>query len=81
MRKEAAAMKIQKNLRRSLARKSYTRLWSAVLVLQTGLRAMSARNEYRLGRQTKAAIAIQVYLTSDILGGDTSLAIMFLTVY
>lgn len=60
MRREAAAMKIQRNMHRWIARKAYTRLWSSVLVLQTGFRAMEARNEFRFRRKTKASIFIQV---------------------
>ncbi|XP_043721670.1 myosin-11-like isoform X2 [Telopea speciosissima] len=59
MRKEAGALKIQKNIRKYQARKVYSRLWLSVLVLQTGLRAMSARDKFRFRKQTKAAIVIQ----------------------
>ncbi|KAF8394312.1 hypothetical protein HHK36_020519 [Tetracentron sinense] len=59
MRREAAAVKIQKNLLRYQARKAYTKLWFSVLVLQTGLRAMAAHKEFRFRKQTKAAINIQ----------------------
>lgn len=57
---EAAAVKIQKNLRRQLARRTYTRVKSSALVLQTGIRAMAARNEFRFREQTNAATVIQV---------------------
>ncbi|KAL6968221.1 hypothetical protein U1Q18_034023 [Sarracenia purpurea var. burkii] len=60
MKREAAALKIQTYLRRHLARMAYIRLELSVLVLQTGLRAMVARNEFRCRRQTKASIIIQV---------------------
>jgi len=60
MRREAAAIKIQKNLRRYIARMSYKTLRQSAVILQTGFRAMSARNEFRFRKQTKAAIAIQV---------------------
>lgn len=62
MRQEGAAIKIQKNLRRHLARKVYTKLMSCALVLQTGLRAMAAHDEFRYRKETKAAIIIQVVI-------------------
>lgn len=60
MRKESAALKIQKNLRRHIARKAYMQEQFSAVVLQTGLRAMAARNEFRHRRRTKATIIIQV---------------------
>lgn len=60
MRREAAALQIQKNYRCYIARKSYLALKTSAVVLQTGLRVMSARTVYRLKKQTKAAICIQV---------------------
>ena len=60
MRREAAAVKIQKNLRQYFARKLYTTLRSSAIILQTGLRAMTARDDFRFKRQTKASICIQV---------------------
>ena len=60
LKREAAAVKIQKHARRFEARTAYKRLQSSVLVVQTGLRAMAARNEFRFRKQTKAAIIIQV---------------------
>lgn len=62
MRREAAAVKIQKNIRKHEARKTYNKLRVSVLVLQTGIRAMAAHREFRFRRQTKAAIIIQVIL-------------------
>jgi hypothetical protein len=53
-------VKIQKNLRRYQARKIYRKLHLSVLVLQTGLRSMAARTEFRFRKQTKAATFIQV---------------------
>lgn len=58
---EAAALRFQKNFRRYIARKSFVTIRSSAIVLQTGFRAMIARNEFRLRRQTKAAIVFQVY--------------------
>ncbi|PQP93279.1 hypothetical protein Pyn_22805 [Prunus yedoensis var. nudiflora] len=43
MKREAAAVKIQKNMRKYQARSTYNKLHISVLVLQTGLRAMAAR--------------------------------------
>ena len=60
LKREAAAVKIQKSARRFHARKTYKKLQASVLYVQTGLRAMAARNEFRFRKQTKAAIIIQV---------------------
>ena len=60
MKREAAAVKIQKHTRRHRARKAYNSLHVSVLVLQTGLRAMAARKQFRFRKQTKAARIIQV---------------------
>ncbi|MBA0806810.1 hypothetical protein Gohar_022660 [Gossypium harknessii] len=59
LRREAAALKIQKNFRRHIARESYLTVRQSAITLQTGLRAMTARNEFRFRKQTKAAIIIQ----------------------
>lgn len=67
MRREAAAVKIQKSLRCHFARKAYSELQSSAIALQTGMRAMSARNEFRFRKQTKAAIHIQVCLSSNAM--------------
>lgn len=60
MRKEAASIRIQKHVRAHTDRKSYTKLVASAIVIQTGLRAMAARNEYRYRRRTKATTSIQV---------------------
>lgn len=60
MRREAAALKIQKNVHRYQARTAYKRLQVSVLVLQTGVRAMDARKKFRFRKQTKAATIVQV---------------------
>ncbi|RWW51071.1 hypothetical protein BHE74_00042622 [Ensete ventricosum] len=60
MRRENAAIKVQKNLRRYKARKAYRQLKFSVIVLQTGFRFLAARNEFRFKKQTKAATVIQV---------------------
>ncbi|KAF7837931.1 myosin-17 [Senna tora] len=66
LRRETAALKIQKNFRRYIARKSYLTVRSSAITIQTGLRAMKARNECRFRRQTKAAILIQAHLRQKI---------------
>jgi myosin-5 len=60
MRKEAASIRIQKNVRAHRARTFYTNLQASAKAIQTGMRAMAARNEYRYRRRTKAATVIQV---------------------
>lgn len=60
LRREAACLKIQTDMRMHLARKGYKELCSAAISVQTGMRGMAARNEVRFRRQTKAAIIIQV---------------------
>ncbi|XP_058184573.1 myosin-9-like [Rhododendron vialii] len=61
MKREAATVKIQTTSHRHLARMAYIRIKSSVLVLQTGLHAMAARNEFRCRKQTKASIIIQAH--------------------
>jgi myosin-5 len=60
MRRVAAAIKVQKNQRMHQARRSYKHLNASVLVVQTALRAMAARNTFRYKKQSKAAVKIQV---------------------
>lgn len=60
MREEAAAVCIQKNVRRWQAQKSYQKSRKSAIIIQSGARGMAARKEYRLRRQTKAGITIQV---------------------
>ncbi|KAM7494439.1 hypothetical protein LguiB_029048 [Lonicera macranthoides] len=59
MKREAAAIKIEKNVRRYQFWKAYRKLWASMIVLQTGLRAMDARKKFRFRKQTKAATIIQ----------------------
>ncbi|RLN04175.1 myosin-11-like [Panicum miliaceum] len=59
LRREAAAIKVQKNQRRHQARRSYKLQYASVLVVQTALRVMAARNEFRFKKQSKAAVTIQ----------------------
>jgi myosin-5 len=65
MRKESASIKIQKNQRRHQARRSYKLLNASVLVVQTALRAMAARNDFRYKKRSKAAVTIQVVFSSS----------------
>lgn len=60
MRREAAAIKIQKSSRRQITKNKYTKQRVSALVIQTGLRAMVARNEFRYKRQAKASTIIEV---------------------
>ena len=62
-----AAVKIQKNLRRQLARRAYTDIRISALVVQTGFRAMAARKDFRFREQTKAATVIQVIYLADFM--------------
>lgn len=60
MRREAASIRIQKHVRAHRARINYTSLQASAIVIQSGLRALAARNEFRYRRQTKASTTIQV---------------------
>lgn len=60
MKREEAAIKIQKNLRRQIAKKDYGRTKSSALTLQSGVRTMAARHEFRHKLKTRAATKIQV---------------------
>ena len=61
MRREAAAVRIQKTARKHQARKKYSKLRISVLALQMSLRSIAARKVYRFKRQSKAATLIEVY--------------------
>ncbi|KAK3036849.1 hypothetical protein RJ639_031467, partial [Escallonia herrerae] len=61
MKREAACLKIQTNVRGYSARMAYTKSKFSVVLLQTGLRAMASRKEFRFRRQAKAAIIIQAH--------------------
>ncbi|KAI3681379.1 hypothetical protein L6452_36173 [Arctium lappa] len=58
-RKEAASVRIQKHTRGGAARISYKILQGAAISIQTGFRAMAARDEYRRRRRNKAATIVQ----------------------
>jgi myosin-5 len=65
MKRESASIRIQKHARAHRARVYYTSLQASAIVIQSGLRALSARNEYRYRRRTKASTKIQVKTTSE----------------
>jgi len=44
-----------------IARKAYKDLYTSAVSIQTGMQGMAARSELHFRRQTKAAIAIQVF--------------------
>jgi len=77
LRREAAALRIQKKFRQYVARKAYLAIRLSATTLQAGLRAMIARNEFRMRKRTKAAIHIQVFSCSvSILFKISSLSIV-----
>ncbi|KAK6937825.1 Myosin head, motor domain [Dillenia turbinata] len=59
--KEVAVVKILKNMRGHLARKAYAELKFSAIILQSGLLARAARDEFRYRKQRKAAIVIQAH--------------------
>uniref|UniRef100_A0ACD5T7Z5 Uncharacterized protein n=1 Tax=Avena sativa TaxID=4498 RepID=A0ACD5T7Z5_AVESA len=59
LRKQAAALKMQKSVRWYFAWKAYSELRCSAITLQTGLRAFGAYKEYVLKKQEKASINIQ----------------------
>jgi myosin-5 len=65
MKRESASVRIQKHARAHRARVYYTSLQVSAIVIQSGLRALAARNEYRYRRRTKASTKIQVKTTSE----------------
>ncbi|KAL2923074.1 Myosin-6 [Bienertia sinuspersici] len=69
--REAASLRIQKELRRHLARKSYLELYYSAMTIERGMRGMAARCELCFRKQTRAAIVIQ-YLQAVILECENS---------
>ncbi|KAK8467989.1 hypothetical protein PHAVU_007G195700 [Phaseolus vulgaris] len=64
--REVSAVRIQKQMRRTLARKKYVEIKFCANVLQTGFRAMAACNKFRYmkqtyRKQTSASTTIQSY--------------------
>lgn len=66
LRREAGALRIQTKFRQHVARKVYLQVRLSAITLQTGLRTMIARNEFRMKLRTKAAIHIQVLFVFGI---------------
>lgn len=60
MRREHASVQIQKNSRFHKARQAFMQLRQITIVIQTGLRAMAAKSDFRFRQRTKAARIIQV---------------------
>uniref|UniRef100_A0A804M997 Myosin motor domain-containing protein n=2 Tax=Zea mays TaxID=4577 RepID=A0A804M997_MAIZE len=52
MRRDVASIRIQKHVRAHSARKAYLQVYESATAIQTGLRAMAARNEHRFRRET-----------------------------
>lgn len=68
MKREAGAVRIQKYMRGTLARKWYTEIKISAIVLQTGFRAVAACNKFRYRKQISASTTIQVRGVLVILG-------------
>jgi len=71
--REVSAVRIQKQMRRTLARKKYVEIKFCANVLQTGFRAMAACNKFRYmkqtyRKQTSASTTIQVRAILLMLG-------------
>jgi len=71
--REVAAVRIQKQMRQTLARKRYIEIKFSANVLQTGFRAMAACNKFRYRKQayrkqTSASTTIQVRAMLLMLG-------------
>uniref|UniRef100_A0A0D9WJ42 Myosin motor domain-containing protein n=1 Tax=Leersia perrieri TaxID=77586 RepID=A0A0D9WJ42_9ORYZ len=67
LRKQAAALKIQKSAHCYFASKSFSELRSSAITLQTGLRAFGAYNEYICRKQKKASTDIQAARDTEAL--------------
>ena len=65
-RKKVAVILIQKYTRRWLLRNSFLHVYSAALLIQSGIRAYSARQSFISIMKHRAAIRIQVYLNAKI---------------
>ncbi|CAI5465851.1 unnamed protein product [Closterium sp. Yama58-4] len=59
IRRNAAAVRVQKHVRRFVAQSKYRRTRQAAVVLQAGARGMAARKEARQRRENRAAVKIQ----------------------
>ncbi|CAH8389372.1 unnamed protein product [Eruca vesicaria subsp. sativa] len=67
MRRNAAALRIQKQARTYICQKAYKKLCISAIYVQTGLRAMAARVELQYRMKRKAAIKIQASLKSHLM--------------
>ncbi|OEL35583.1 Myosin-17, partial [Dichanthelium oligosanthes] len=67
LRKQAAALQIQKSYRCCFAWNSYSELRSSAITLQTGLRAFGAYNEYIVRKQHKASTHVQAARDTEAL--------------
>jgi myosin-5 len=63
MKRETAAIRIQRHVRGRQARKLYKKVREAAIVIQGCLRGMLARKEFTFRRKTRAAIKLQVRMT------------------
>lgn len=59
-RREAAALLIQKHVRKWLLRRVFLQVHSAVLIIQSSIRGFSARRKFTHLREHRAALLIQV---------------------
>lgn len=60
LRRITAAIKIEKHFRRYHASKAYSSLRISAIKVQAAVRALKARKEFKVQKQTKAIIKIQV---------------------
>lgn len=59
-RESAAAISIQKYVRKWLLRRAYSKLFSAAIILQSNIRGFLARQRFLHGKEHRAAVKIQV---------------------
>lgn len=67
--REVACVRIQKEIRGNLSRRSYKKTQVSAIHIQAGMRGMSARQEFYVKREHHAATVIQVN-TCEIIGRD-----------
>lgn len=58
--REVACLRLQKDGRMFLKRKTYKLLFSSSIKIQGGMRGMTARNEFRYKKRETAAVILQV---------------------
>lgn len=78
MRREAASIKIQTKMKGHHWMMSFKKLKLSVVVIQTGIRAMACRTEFRYKKQNTAATMIQVSIwhLSRALGNSVIQALL-----